>query len=325
MENSSELTTGSVGSESASLSDEELETNEEDNSLGQPVGSEPSASQSAEESDTNNPAETNEDNSPVQSVGLESSASQSVEGYNTFKEDSPFLEVNPLLNPQQPQQPQQPYSLENIKERLQHINRTQIPELIQNVMSLITKSQSSIDRLNETNNSYNEKINELIKNTNINTTEKENLNKRIEELTNKYENEKNKYINEQKKITSELVTEVAGIERQLKSALGDITKKESKEQGINSDTNSIRSNFSPSNFGPRVNPVNNKLLKDPSRKIIIGTIQRDLNKRDQIYRGGTKGGKKKKITKKTKLKNTSKKRNKKTMSKKNKITRKRRN
>jgi hypothetical protein len=187
-------------------------------------------------------------------------------------------------------------------------------------MTLITKSQSSIDRLNETNNSYNEKINELIKNTNIKTIEKEKLNKRIEELTNKYENEKNKYINEQKKITSELVTEVAGIEHQLKSALGDITQKESKEQGINSDTNSTRSNF-----GPKKNLLNNKLLNDYQGQKIVDTIQRDLNKRDQTYRGGTKGGKKKKITKKTKLKNTSKKRNKKTMSKKNKITRKRRN
>ena len=312
MENSSELTTGSVGSESASLSDEELETNEEDNSLGQPVGSEPSASQSAEESDTNNPAETNEDNSPVQSVGLESSASQSVEGYNPFKEDNPFLEDNPLLKHQQP------YSLENIKERLQHINRTQIPELIQNVMSLIAKSQYSIDKLNETNNSHNEKINELIKNININTTEKENLNKHLDELTNKYENEKNKYINEQKKITSELVTEVAGIERQLKSALGNITQKESKEQGINSDTNSIRSNFS-----PKKNPL--KFLKDYQSQKIVETIQSDLTPKDQTYRKRPKGGKKKKITKKTKLKNTSKKRNKKTMSKKNKITRKRRN
>ena len=253
--------------------------------------------------------------------------------------------------------PSSPYDINSIKTRLMNINNTQIPILLANVKTLINKIKNTQGESNNSTLQYQKKLQDLINDLNnskktlaISNEETETLKSRLLELQTIQQDNTNN-ANNDNKIISGLVKDV---EQNLKNVINTTNEEETREQEEQtreqeeqtrepeeetreqeeqtrepeetpfSGTNPMKDNRTEpqqkqvtqeerERFNKMLNNNNNNTVKRIFARSQIGNKNALSNR----------GGKKKKITKTTKLKKTSKKRTKKTMSKKNKITRKR--
>lgn len=239
-----------------------------------------------------------------------------------------------------------PNGIEGIQVRLDKINNIQIPKLLTNVKNLIDKLKDAQAKINVITFEYQKTLAKLNQDADKNQSENTALTTKLNEL----EKEKKTATTNQTKIIADLEKAVFAVEANLRNAndmtIQGIKPQPQQEQVTQDDLNviyPIQNNFdtenveidnlknlpSPSNQSQR------QTIQDNQQEGMFPTLVSDENKENRdslakqiLYSNKariSRGGKRKKITKKTKLRNTSKKRNKKTMSKKNKITRKRRN